>query len=145
MKQSKVFIIILHYGSLNITKECIGSILKNETYPFQIILVNNDPSLMLSKKYFSSSKVIIINSGKNLGFAGGVNVGIRIAQKGNAEYIFLLNNDTQIQKPILEKLLSTFLNNENIGIVAPSISFIKNDQKVFDLGGKLNNLEERLI
>jgi len=53
--------------------------------------------------------MIFIQTGENLGFAGGNNVGIRYAfSKNDFEYIWFLNNDTVIEKDALFKLVQKF-------------------------------------
>jgi len=61
------------------------------------------------RKFFNNKELIptspypliFIQTGENLGFAGGNNVGIRYALKQKAEYVLILNNDTQVEKNIL--------------------------------------------
>lgn len=133
----KVAIIILNYRSSPITKKCIESLNKYETYPFTIFLVNNDPEINITKKYFTSKNMQIINTKKNLGFAKGVNRGITKALKHEYEYIFLLNNDATLKGPVLSRLSQTLIA-QPAGIVAPALLFYKGKQKLFDLGGKIN-------
>ncbi len=134
----KVFIIILHFGDIQITQECVASLYKNEKYPFTIVIVNNMPAIY-TPNTFSKRSVVVINNKKNLGFSGGVNVGIRYALKNKAEAICLLNNDTHIQKPFLQTLLVA-LQDKSVGIVGPAIEFKKNKKRLFDIGGKINKL-----
>jgi len=137
-----VYIVILHYGKLETTQKCIDSLAKHDTAFEKIVLINNDDSIQLSSKQFAieKKKLHIINNKKNLGFAAGVNVGIRYALAQNAAYVFLLNNDTIIEKDFLEKLCAAFLENKNTGIVGPAISFYKNGKLTYDLGGNVNLL-----
>ena len=61
----------------------------------------------------------MIRSDKNLGFAGGNNLGIPYA---DGDYILFLNNDTIINQPILENLARALDNNPQIGCVSPKIA-----------------------
>ena len=65
------------------------------------------------------AKPIVIRSDKNLGFAGGNNLGISYA---DGDYILFLNNDTIINQPILENLARALDNNPQIGCVSPKIA-----------------------
>jgi len=59
-----------------------------------------------SINYSTCYPLILIQTGENLGFSGGNNVGIRYAlAKGDFEYVWLLNNDTVIKKYTLKKLV----------------------------------------
>ncbi|TDQ11988.1 glycosyltransferase family 2 protein [Pedobacter metabolipauper] len=87
----------------------------------EIILVDNG-SAADNKTYFTSNihRVNYIRSEKNLGFAGGNNLGITQA---NGEYLFLVNNDTEFTAGILEELSATLDHNPTIGIVSPQINY----------------------
>lgn len=137
----KTYIIILHFGDIATTRKCIESLYKNETYPFSLIIVNNANQVFVAKD-FTKKKVTVINNKSNLGFAGGVNVGIRYALKKNADIICLLNNDTQIAKPILLTLIKE-LSEKSVGIVGPAIAFEKKGKKLCDMGGQVNRLSFR--
>ncbi len=130
----KITIVILHYGELSVTQKCVESLFERENYPFSLLIVNNmsDP---LTKKDFPQKHTTIINNKNNLGFAGGVNVGIRYALSQKADAILLLNNDTIITRPMLPTLVKTLQKEKRVGIVAPVIEFKKKGQTLFDLGG----------
>lgn len=136
----KVFIIILHYGKLETTQKCILSLAKHAQEFEQIILINNDEKINVSSSIFtvSKNKLHIINNKRNFGFAAGVNIGIVYALKQNADFIFLLNNDTIIENKFLQKLLTVFKKNKDIGIVGPAIEFTRDKKTIVDLGGRVN-------
>lgn len=133
----KVYIVILHFGDINTTKKCIASLIKNERQYNKIIVVNNNVA-SISSKDFLSTTIHVINNNKNLGFAGGVNIGIQYALSQKATHVYLLNNDTIISSALLPSLLDVFSHSDDVGIVAPAISFKKNRKKLFDIGGKFN-------
>jgi len=61
--------------------------------------------------------VLLLESGRNLGFAGGSNIGIRYALAHGAEYVWLLNNDTKAAPEALSALIAKALTDESIGAV----------------------------
>ncbi len=66
----------------------------------------------------SNKRLIMIKNSRNLGFAGGNNVGIRYALKAlNPKYILLLNNDTFVDQTFLSELVETIEADEKIGSV----------------------------
>jgi len=66
--------------------------------------------------------LVLIQTGDNLGFAGGNNVGIRyVLAKGNFEYVWLLNNDTVIDKKALAEMVKLAETSKKIGIVGSKI------------------------
>lgn len=131
----KIAVIILHYGDREITKTCIASLQRHETFPYELIVVNNMPEVM-SPAMFSKKKIIVINNKKNLGFSGGVNIGIQYALRKKYDAVLLLNNDTTIVKPFLSELADNLYG--CIGIAAPAIRFKKDNHVLYDLGGKVN-------
>lgn len=132
---------MLHYGNvLPTTKACITSILKKEKGKYQIVLVNNNTET-LTKDVFSDNKnITIINNGKNMGFAAGANVGIRYALSKKADYIILLNNDTILENPIIQKFIQFLQSEKHAGIVGPAITFLYQGKQIYDLGGRVNTL-----
>ena len=131
----KLFVVILHYGKIEVTKKCLESLRKNEPFPKTIIVVNNTEEKIKSKL---PRHTIVIDNNKNLGFAKGVNIGIAEALSQKADYILLLNNDAVIRKHFIEKLLSGF--GKSVGIVGPAIQFHKSGKTLFDIGGMINTL-----
>ena len=134
----KPSIVILHFGKLETTQSCVKSVVKYEKNA-SIIIVNNNPSPLRSSD-FSKTPVIIINNPKNVGFAAGVNIGIKYALSRHADSILLLNNDTLLSMPLLSQLCKAFGEHESIGIVGPAIAFEKKGKKLYDLGGYVNML-----
>ncbi|EMR03044.1 glycosyltransferase family 2 protein [Cesiribacter andamanensis] len=116
-----VSIVILNYNQLQVTREFLDSC-RSLTYPnYEIILVDNDsredPTPVIREHY---PHVHLIRTQKNLGFTGGNNVGIA-ATKG--DYVFVVNNDTEVTPNLLEKLLEPFERDKTIGVVSPKIRY----------------------
>ena len=87
--------------------------------------------------------LVLIQTGKNLGFAGGNNVAIRYAlAKDDFEYIWLLNNDTVIEKNALFKLVQKFekykKSEKKIGIVGSKLLYYDNPNIIQGVGGIYN-------
>lgn len=110
----KIAIVILHFGSKENTLECLESISNLET----TIVVDNG-----SAERFKTGKLKVIKNEKNLGFAGGNNVGIKYALVDGADYILILNNDTLVDKNLILELLKMADSDPKIGIVVPKIYF----------------------
>ncbi len=132
----KIFIVILHFGDSQITINCLRSI-KNKLSYDGLIVVDNNQNFNGSN---FKEKLKIIKNNKNLGFAGGINVGIKHALSQGADYVLLLNNDTLVKDNFLDKLMSIFKKYENAGITGPLIKFKKDGRLVYDFGGKINKI-----
>jgi GT2 family glycosyltransferase len=129
----KIAVIILHYGNLSTTKECLANLAKKIDH-HQVILVNNTQDIISDlAKIIKGTK--IINNAKNLGFAKGVNQGIRLAQKDKSvTHFFLMNNDLSLSSGSFNQLLLTFTKFKPAGIVSPVLQH----QGGYDWGGKYN-------
>lgn len=89
-----ISIIVVNYNGLRFLKDCLDSIAEKVLETHEIIVVDNasvDGSVEYLRKNFPAIKLIV--SERNLGFAGGNNLGAREAK---GEFILLLNNDTKI-------------------------------------------------
>lgn len=118
-----VSIIAINFNQLQITTEFLNSVRKI-TYPnYEVIIVDNaskeDPSAYL-KKHFP--EIVYIRSEKNLGFAGGNNLGIR---KAKGTYFMLLNNDTEVDPDFLQPLVKAMQSNSKIGMVGSKVRFFQ--------------------
>lgn len=117
-----VSLVTVNFNQSKITEELLHSIFTNNTYPnIEIIVVDNaskeNPVPDWANKYPS---VKFIRSEKNLGFAGGNNLGISAAK---GDYLFLINNDTEVTGPLIERLVNTLQENPQTGIVSPKILY----------------------
>lgn len=122
MKKSiEISIITVNYNGIQDTAKMIESVQSHLSIPYEIIVVDNgskkDESLLLQKRY---PFIKIIRSEKNLGFAGGNNLGYSIS---SGSYIFFLNNDTVLKDNSLHYLIETMRTNPKIGGTSPKILF----------------------
>ena len=76
-----------------------------------------DEASIISERY---PQIKVIRSPKNLGFAGGNNIGIKEAK---GRYILLINNDTYFEEFNIEALIERFESSNKIGIVCPKLKF----------------------
>ena len=83
--------------------------------------------------------LIFIQTGENLGFARGNNIGIRYTlKKDNCEYVLLLNNDTVVEEKFLNELIKVTNCNQNVGIIGGKILYYNEPNKTWYAGGKLD-------
>lgn len=134
----KVFIIILHFGDPEVTIACLKSIFKRKISFTELVVIDNNQNLDPATPKSFKSKIKVIENKKNLGFSGGVNVGIRYALEKGADYVLLLNNDTIVKQNFLKNLIEFSEKFENAGIVGPAIKFKRDNRIVYDVGGRIN-------
>ena len=122
-----VSIITLTWNQTKITCEFLEST-KKFTYKNYEILVCDmnsdiDPTEEINAGNYPNTRVL--RSGKNLGFTGGNNWGIRQAK---GDFIFIVNNDTEVTENLLEVLLEPFYKNPEIGVTCPKIRYFHHPQ-----------------
>lgn len=107
-------IIIVNFNTSRLLQDCLSSIFKHGLkHKFSVVVVDNassDGSAEMVEKKFP--KVKVIKSEKNLGFAGGNNLGIKA---GEAKYYLLLNSDTIVSVGSLDSLVD-FMDMSGFGV-----------------------------
>ena len=139
MSQPKVAIIIVNFNGKEDTLKCLES-LRQDRYPNKEIIVVDNGSSNDSVAAIRSSRpeVILLETGENLGFGGGNNVGIRRAVGTGAEYVYLLNNDTTSEPGALSELMMAAQENPDFGILAPVMHYMAEPEKIWFGGATLN-------
>ncbi len=130
MRSTKIYIIILNWNGKTDTIECLSSLARVSFSSFQPLVVDNgssDDSVTAIRAAFPD--VPILETGANLGFAGGNNPGIEWALSKGAEWILLLNNDTIVAPDFLTAFMQA----------------AKQQPKAKILGAKIYRYEERAI
>ncbi len=84
------------------------------------------------------SRLSLIRTQKNYGYAGGNNVGIRFAFDQGADYFFILNNDTVVDPGVIEPLIDIASHNQNAGILGPKIYFYHEPTVIQTAGSTMN-------
>ncbi len=108
MGRTRIAVVVLNYKGLKDTLACVDS-LKEQTYDdFHIVVVENGSHDGSIEKLWplESDQVTVICNDKNLGFAGGVNTGIRWAMANNYNYVALFNNDAVADPKWLKSLVT---------------------------------------
>ena len=133
---SRTFAIILNWNSGEMTAECIQSLLAKDSSDYEIVVVDNgssDGSVEHLRRRFPEIPVLLQE--RNLGFAGGCNVGMRYALDKGAEFILLLNNDTVVGKNFVRDLVEQAQAHRNAGMVSPKIYFWVSPDRFWWAGG----------
>lgn len=114
----EIFVILLNYNGAEDTVECVESLKKamfSRDYKLKICIVDNKSDNEDLKKIIdygvNNLSVNIIRNDKNIGYAGGNNVGISYAIKNKADYIWVLNNDVIVDIYSISNLLNTAKHN----------------------------------
>lgn len=121
-KMALTSIITVNFHQAAVTIDLLKSIAKSYSpNEVEVIIVDNgaDKNMeLVFHPYFENIKYI--QSKENLGFAGGNNLGI---QKAKGDYIFLLNNDTEIPAGCIQTLIAELEANPKIGLLSPLLLY----------------------
>ena len=114
----RVAIVVLNWNGWQDTLACLASLKALDYANYCIVLVDNgstDGSVEQFRRVLSS--VELLQTGANLGFGGGCNVGIRHALLAGAEYVWLINSDATVDPGALTALVRRADENPQLGAV----------------------------
>lgn len=131
-----VYIVLLNWNGFEDTVECIESCRALSYRPATLVVVDNasrDGSEELLRQRFPDLPVL--QTGSNLGYAGGNNVGIRYALDRGADYVWLLNNDTTVHPEALSELVKVAERERQAGILGSKILSYLDPTLIWFAGG----------
>lgn len=126
-----IFIVVLNWNREADTIGCLESIekLKKDGCRLTTVVVDNaskKESLQAIRRFIEGKKKIHLLSNKeNIGYTGGNNVGIKYALEKGADWVMVLNNDTVLDKNIINEFYKASQKNPKAGILSPKIYFAK--------------------
>jgi GT2 family glycosyltransferase len=135
-----IAVVIVNWNGRSLLDACLGSVLA-QTPPPDLVFVVDNGSTDGSAGHVRSAwpSVSVLETGSNLGFAGGNNVGIRAALAAGADAVLLLNNDAQLLPGALEALLSSLERGERrVSAAAPKILYRSAPDVIWAAGGRFD-------
>jgi hypothetical protein len=129
MIKTELSIVTVNYNGFKDTCELLESLQAHlKSIAYEVVVVdnasrNNEADALQQR--FPTLKVV--KSDRNLGFAGGNNIGIKAAQ---GEYILLLNNDTYIKEDTFGYLIETLRKHTDAGAVSPLLLYAKDESTI---------------
>ena len=136
----KVSVVTPNYNGEKFLKTFFDSLNNDSEYIGEVIIVDNGSSDN-SKDYINTNTfkfpVVLIENSKNLGFAPAVNQGI---SKAKYEYIFSLNNDTEVKEGSIKHMLDLISSNDDIFSVQAKMLQYDNKELIDDVGDEYNLL-----
>lgn len=134
----RVCTIVLNYNNISDTVETLKSAGSLNYENNSLLLVENSAKKEVIEKIRVQCPFLeIIENERNLGYAGGNNVGIRRAIECGAEYIFLLNNDVILEQDVLEKLVAAMEGAPECAACQPVVTYFHDRDKVWSAGTEL--------
>ncbi|MFB2882000.1 glycosyltransferase family 2 protein [Floridanema aerugineum] len=116
-----IYLLAINYYSSQLIAKLINSISPNQVVEYQIIIVNNSPDEQ-SIQDLKTDKVVILESGENLGFGKACNLGLNwIYQQNQKAIVWLINPDAYLLPEALEKVPALFQNHPELSILGTII------------------------
>jgi GT2 family glycosyltransferase len=114
--------VVLNHRTAESTAGVVASLLAGSRPPDRLIVVDNDVSENCRESVAPwRSRLMYLLTGGNLGFSGGMNVGIRAALAGGAGQVLLVNSDVTLDRPCAEELCSALAGDREAGIAGPLV------------------------
>jgi GT2 family glycosyltransferase len=137
--QPLAYVVVLNYNGLLDTIACLESLARVTYRRHRLVIVDNGSSdgsgNALARRYPWHD---FIQNERNLGFAGGYNVGIKLGLEQGADYVCILNNDTAVSSGFLEPLVGALEKDGSIGIAGPVVCEHDRPDIVQTAGAKAN-------
>ena len=134
-----VVIILLNWNGYKDTLACLDSLAGIDYPNYQIVIIDNgSENESVAKIRAAHPDLQLEEAEENLGFVGGNNLGMQIAEELNADYILLLNNDTEVAPQFLSLMVEAAESDSQIGVVGPLIYYYEQPEMVWSAGGKID-------
>lgn len=122
---SNLGFVILHFKTADDTRACVESIRQHVPGAHVVVVDNgsgNGSGKLLASEYKADEDVRVILEERNLGFARGNNVGIKVARSiPGVRFVVVLNNDTKLLQDDFEKLVNDEYAQSQFAVLGPQI------------------------
>jgi GT2 family glycosyltransferase len=121
-------IVMLSWNAADFTRLAVESIRAVTRYPHEIIVVDNgsdEPTLRVLESLAADHGVRVVHNGSNLGFGGGMNVGMAHAR---GDVVVILNNDVIVTEGWLEDMIGALESRRTVGCTAPRSNQVASEQ-----------------
>ncbi|MBI3631833.1 MAG: glycosyltransferase, partial [Candidatus Vogelbacteria bacterium] len=130
---SKAVAILINFNGRESTKRLV--LILEQFRSIATTLIIDNGSTDGSKEQLGRSaynKAILLETNRNLGFSGGVNVGLKRAMEKDVDIFLLINPDVVISQKDLKHLLES-----EFDITSPILHFARLGKDVYDYGGRV--------
>lgn len=144
--EKKIKVIILNYNSVYETIELYQQLL-SYSHPFIDILIIDNQSDKTDIEILTSKiphHQLLLND-KNLGYAGGNNIGINLSVQENFDYTLILNPDIRLTPDTIPTLLASYNTYPQAAAIGPRICYRNEPQKIYSDGGMVDKEKGYLV
>jgi GT2 family glycosyltransferase len=138
MNSPKVIVLTLNYNGSALLEDCIASYLANDYPNFELVMIDNGSSDG-SEGYLRMNypQVKCLQTGKNLGYSGGFNVGLRYAfEDQNADFALITNNDVKVDSKVIGALVEAALEDPLRGFITGKVYYFDHPDVIQSVGKK---------
>jgi GT2 family glycosyltransferase len=130
-----VAVVVLNWNGSADTLACVESLAASDWPKLTTIVVDNASEEDIEATVLARfDDAVFIRNSTNLGFAGGMNAGIRRALDLGVEYVLLLNNDTTVDSAMVRILVETAVSRPDAGLVSP-LEFFRDAPEIVSSAG----------
>ncbi len=131
-----VHVLVLNWNAHAYTEQCVRSLQQLDYPNYRIVVIDNaseDGSEQILRSLFP--ELTLIQTGANLGYAGGNNCGVAYALQQGAQYIWVLNNDTRVDPHSLSALVAEMEQDPQVGMAGSKIFYMDRPDRIAYAGG----------
>ena len=119
LKNEKIYSIVVTYNGQKWIEQCLDSLTKSSVTSNIIVIDNGSTDQTIETIKTKYSNCQLIETKENLGFGKANNIGLSIALKNNADYVFLLNQDAWVETNTIEELINAQKKKPEFEIISP--------------------------
>lgn len=125
---------------------CLKSLAASEGVPSTLLFAdNNSRDDSVARVLAEMPSVRVIQTGANLGFARGFNVGLDYCLRQGADYVFMINNDTVVAPDCLARLVAEARAHPEAGILVPKIFYFDHPQTIWSAGSRFRRFPPSVV
>jgi GT2 family glycosyltransferase len=147
LPDARVVTVVLNYRGVDDTLACVSALQHSTCLDQALVLVDNGPADSPEHHRLADGlgdRGVLVATGENLGYAGGNNVGIRLALEQDPDFVWLINPDLRVEPTTLEKLLATADEIRDAAALGPRIVHGDSDpSRIWFDGGIFDRLDGR--
>lgn len=137
---TQVTAVVLNYNRETLAAQCIAS-LERSRHPVRVLIVDNaspDGSGDRLKTRFPAHD--FLQTGANLGYAGGNALGVARAVEQGAEFVLVINDDATVDADCVGRLVAALQHDAKAAVAGPTVVFDDKDASVCWAGGSFSTL-----
>ena len=116
--------VVLNYNGGELATRCVSSLLAVDYTPFRVLVVDNastDGSDVACERLDGAE---VVRTGRNLGYTGGNNAGLRRALVDGTQYVLVVNNDVEVvNRRFVAEMVEFMDAHPRVGIAGPKVYF----------------------